>query len=308
MPAANGLFRARTGVTREVPLVRPAVGNHRPSVVAAGPDDVELVAALRAVFCFPDLAGLGMKDERHGIADAERVDLRFVSGPAGEGVVGGRGAVVIQPQHLAVVTARILRVFGRRQSRASAIGNRHADGHVDLAVAAEHETGGGLAVDQGVGREDVAHVGQLVPAVETAPGERRRRRVGLAGARLVVGEIHPAVLREARMQGDVVQPLHPAIEHRRDAGNRLGIEHTVTHNPEPAGPLGDEHAAVRKKQQAVRMRESLRRHDAEFRTRDGRATGPRDELSKICGPSGRVSDEPGPAAVVHGPGPRRAPW
>ena len=62
--AGLGQFRARpAGADRGFPGVRAAVRDDRPAVVPARPDDVELVAALRAVLHLPELARLGMNDQ-----------------------------------------------------------------------------------------------------------------------------------------------------------------------------------------------------------------------------------------------------
>ena len=60
---------------------------------------------------------------------------------------------------------------------------------------------------------------------------------------------------EVRMERDVEQPGESAHVHRRQAGDRRRIEHAVADDAKPAGPLGDEHVAVRQPRHAPRMRQ-----------------------------------------------------
>ena len=92
---------------------------------------------------------------------------------------------------------------------------------------------------------------------------RAQRRCALAVAdRLGVGEVDEVIVGEPRMEGDIHQTAVAVGPDRRHARNRLRVEHAVANDTEPAGPLGDQHAAVGKERDGPRMRESPG-HDAD---------------------------------------------
>ena len=68
--------------------------NQRPAVVAAGDDEVQLVAAAGAMLRGPERAVHGMKIESLHMAMAEGPDAWPGAGAASEGIVRGRAAVV----------------------------------------------------------------------------------------------------------------------------------------------------------------------------------------------------------------------
>jgi hypothetical protein len=45
--------------------------------------------------------------------------------------------------------------------------------------------------------------------------------------------------------------LAQALEHRRDAGDRLGVQHAFAHDPEPPGPFGDQQVAVGEERECI---------------------------------------------------------
>jgi hypothetical protein len=53
------------------------------------------------------------------------------------------------------------------------------------------------------------------------------------------------------VQRNVVQAFQRPIEHLRNAGNRLGVEHAVAHDAEPARALGDQDAAIRQERERI---------------------------------------------------------
>ena len=75
-----------------------AVARHydRPSVVPARLDAIELVAALRAMFVRPDVAGLRMNREPLHVAVSVTPDLRPRAGAAHERVVRRHAPVVME--------------------------------------------------------------------------------------------------------------------------------------------------------------------------------------------------------------------
>ena len=66
------------------------------------------------------------------------------------------------------------------------------------------------------------------------------------------------------MQREILQTLQSQIEHRRDARDRLGIHHTVFNHPKAAGPLSDQHVAIREKHQREGAVQPLNGHHTEF--------------------------------------------
>jgi hypothetical protein len=66
------------------------------------------------------------------------------------------------------------------------------------------------------------------------------------------------------MNGDIIQPLEPAIDHRWDARDRLWIKHTTAHNPKPPGPLSDQNIAIRQEGKRPWPLQTIDRHNADF--------------------------------------------
>src|SRR5690606_20021959 len=90
-----------------------AEADHRPAVVAARDQQVDLVASVRPHLDLVDRAGRRMHGEAGRRSMAEREDLRTVVRTADERVVVGDRAVVVEPQYLAAERIRILRVLRR---------------------------------------------------------------------------------------------------------------------------------------------------------------------------------------------------
>ena len=63
------------------------------------------------------------------------------------------------------------------------------------------------------------------------------------------------------MNRNVHQPGQPPGVHTRNAGHRLGIEHTITNDPEAAFSLRHQKTPVREKHQTPRMRQATRHHN-----------------------------------------------
>src|SRR5262249_25080773 len=116
-----------TGVTLEIATVGTPVRDHRPAVVFASLDDIQLVATLRAVLCLPEFARLRMKREPHRVADPHGVDLRPVSGLVHERVVLRRSPIVVQPEDFSVDAGWILRIHWRRNTVPGPRRNRNAE-------------------------------------------------------------------------------------------------------------------------------------------------------------------------------------
>ena len=83
---------------------------------------------------------------------------------------------------------------------------------------------------------------------------------GVVRARLRVGQVDPAVLGVARMDFDVEEAAvldGPGLRRARD---RLGKQAALLDDPQPARPLGDEHAPVGQERDAPRRLEVPRHH------------------------------------------------
>ena len=100
----------------------------RPAVVAALDDAVDLLPAEVADVAAVEPAGGAVELEAPRVAEPVRPDRAQLAGLAGERVVGGDRAVLVDPQDLAVRIAQVLGV------RAVAV---VADGEVELAVRPE---------------------------------------------------------------------------------------------------------------------------------------------------------------------------
>src|SRR5437899_5592206 len=102
------LVRRWTGtIAGEVAAVRPPIRNDRPSVIATRFDDVDFVAAHRAVLVFPELARLRMNDQPENIPNPQSIDLGTVVGPAEERIVQRRAPTVNKAKHFSDIAGRI---------------------------------------------------------------------------------------------------------------------------------------------------------------------------------------------------------
>ena len=108
-----------------------AVGDHRPAVVDAGAHDVDLVAAARAVLVQPRDAGLRVDGQTLRVAMAVAEDLGPRARDADERIVLGHAAVRMQPDHLAVILAQVLRAIALPAL---------ADGDEQMALRVERQT------------------------------------------------------------------------------------------------------------------------------------------------------------------------
>ena len=117
---------------------------------------------------------------------------------------------------------------------------------------------------------------RIVP-IETGARESRSGVNCRSCYGFIVGEINPPVFGEARMQGDIVQAPQTSIEYVRDSHDRLRIQLSLTHDPQPAGSLRDQYAAIRQEGKSVRARQTAHGNDAEFRAWNvaAGAAGPR---------------------------------
>src|SRR5581483_5450799 len=89
---------ARAGAVdrRDIASVAAGAGDGRPAVVAAPPDDVDLIGAGRPVLGRQEVAGDRIEGQAERVAQAVSEDRR-----AGEGIIGWDGAVRVNAQDLA---------------------------------------------------------------------------------------------------------------------------------------------------------------------------------------------------------------
>src|SRR6266571_389754 len=80
-----------------------------PSVVLSGMEDVDLVAAIRPVLAFPDIAGERIHGQADHVAVAHRIDLGPITRATDKRIVWRHGAVVLQPQDLPPEAIGVLR-------------------------------------------------------------------------------------------------------------------------------------------------------------------------------------------------------
>ncbi len=227
-------------VDRQAAAVVHAVPDHRPAVVPAGQDEVELVAPLGTVLGDPDVPGLGVDRQALGVPVPVAPDLGTGAVPPDEGIVGGDPAVVVQADHDAVVVGEVLGRVALQVALGRGLAVAHRDEEVALAV--EGETGAVVAPAPRVGLEDLLHVREAV--VLEAPAHYGGGGFGAALHRLGIAEVEESVRGEVGMGYHVEEPgLTPGV----DLGNplhRVGEEPPVADDAEPARLLRDQHVAA----------------------------------------------------------------
>src|SRR5207247_1173898 len=142
--------------------VRAAVTHERPAVVATGLDDIDLVAAIRAVLVLPHLSSSRMDGESDRVPMAERVHLGLVPGLSDEWIIVRHAAIVPQPQNLAGVAVGVL----------CAAASTAAGRHEERAVMSERDARG--AAGALPGDEDVAYIRERA-TVQRPPRQRQCR-------------------------------------------------------------------------------------------------------------------------------------
>src|SRR5262245_13147550 len=228
-----------------------AVADHRPTVILALLDNVDLVAAARAVFVLPQLACGGVQRETLRIAMAVAPDFRFGAGLAGERIVGRHRAIRPDADDLAEVVSETLRLVARSemlaQGQKEAVIRRLHDAAAEMIAAGARA---GLAED---------HLDGIEPGsgfvAQPGAGERGARA---AVYRLGVTEVDGAILREAAVERDIEQASLARREDRRHAGERRREPAVLGDDAHAPGPFGDQHSAVRQESDRPRMIQSLR--------------------------------------------------
>src|SRR5580692_7809224 len=110
------------------------MGDEGPAVIGALFDQVEFVAAARAVLNLIEIA-IGRESQALGTADAIGPDLRQRPGLSGERIAGRRRAVLGDADHLAQMGVEILRHRPGTRTRVVAV----ADGDIEKAILADSD-------------------------------------------------------------------------------------------------------------------------------------------------------------------------
>ena len=299
----DGLGHARPGRAFADPGAGDVIaseGDHRPAVIGAGADDVDLVAALRAVLVRPQLVGQRVERRALDVAVAEGELLGQGARLADEGVVLRHAAVVMQADHRAGMVVQPLGAI-----HLAAVAERDVE-----EAAVEHQARAEVVSGPRLG----PHAEQHLQVAQGASVEPCARHLGAlaALARRGVGEIDPAVLRVIRVQHHVEQAALADRRDRRQSGNRNGIEFAVgRHQPQAARPLRHQHAAVRQESQPPRVLQPFGQrfqHEAvlcavtDLRRRGGGEQGreQRQQAAKELAPVHGMDCSQSPAGFGHG--------
>jgi hypothetical protein len=197
-------------------------------------DDIDFVAAARAMLDLPQRAGRGVQRQALHVAMAVAPDFGLGARLPDEGIVVRRLAVGGDADQLADVVAEILRLV--------AIGEMIAKADEQIAVGGLRHAA--AIVIAGGGRPFLAedHFGLF----ERAVAEARPRHRGAAAAFHLIGiaqEDSPA-LGEAAVDDDIEQPALARRPDLRHPGQRRRQLAVLADKAQPAGPFGHQHAAV----------------------------------------------------------------
>ena len=174
----------RAFMNRQAASVVHAVPDHRPTVVQSGKDSVELVPTLRSVLGNPDVSRLRMDGQTLRVPVSVAPDFGACIPLAGEGIVGGHTAVVIETIDGAVVVRDILRGVGLQVSAGRDLTFTHRD--EDVPVGIEREPRSEVtSPTPGLGNEDVFKVHE--PVVHKTPPPQRGGRLAAVTDRLGIG-------------------------------------------------------------------------------------------------------------------------
>src|SRR5690606_24202967 len=268
-------FLLAAAVQHRTGRVVHAVADHRPAVVRAPANHVQLVAALRAVLVRPQHSGFRMEREALRIAVTVAPDLGQCAVLSDERVVLWDAAVVVETQDLALVAAEILGGMildvlheAVRNEAFHAVADRQEQ--VSLAVESHAAAEVAGPIVPRLGDEDLLDVLEAI-VHEARAADRGRAEVAFTGVR--VAEVDDLIRFEVGMQHDVVQA---ALTHRSDRRHtRDRVRHlAVTDDAQLTAALRDEHVAVRQPRDAPRVDEALGDgHDAELVARRPRRLG-----------------------------------
>src|SRR5712691_1022809 len=234
-----------------------AEADHRPAVVLAGLQDVDLVAAARSVLVLPDLVGRGMAGEALRVAMSVTPDFGLGARLADERIVGRHRAVGPDADDLAEMVGEVLCLV----TEAEMVAHRQEQ----VVVGGLHDA----AAKMLAARERAFLVEDRLDVVEPRRAfidqtRARERRAGAAVDRFGIAKIDDLVLRIAAIEHDVVQAALTGCEDFGHAGERRRQLAVLADDTQATGPLGDQQAAVRQEGERPRIdqaaREGLDRH------------------------------------------------
>ena len=179
-----------------------------------------------------------VESEALHVAVPDGEDLGACAVHADEGVVGRDAAVVAEPDDAPRVVARILGAVP-----VPAVPERDEE----VPVRGETEPRAEMASAARLREGAEQHLNVFQPAAAKPPA--RDFRAGAAPGTARVAQVHPSVLLEVRVEGDIEEASLAARVHPGHAGDRLGIEAARRHRAEPARAFGHQHPAVRQERE-----------------------------------------------------------
>ncbi|MNF58793.1 hypothetical protein D3C84_403630 [compost metagenome] len=236
MVRGDGAFDGLTlGFGNRLTGVVDAMGRQRPAVILAALDDVDFIAALRAVFVFPQRAVPRVERRALRIALPVGPDLRAHVGLADKGVVLGHSAIRVDSHHF---TLQLVEVLG---GRAVVV---FPQGHEQIAVAIKHQPRAKMVAHRELGFLTQDHLEILERRHIVGEPAAAHRRAGLAAltATFGIGQIDHPVLLEVGRQRHVEQSTLPLGPDRGYAIERCGQLAFGGHQSQVAGPFGHQHA------------------------------------------------------------------
>ncbi|MNU98958.1 hypothetical protein D3C71_890790 [compost metagenome] len=228
-----------------------AIGNHRPTVVAARLGLVEFVATLRAVLVHPQLAVWPQRCTL-GVAVAVAPDLGQGARLFGERVVGRHGPFGGDADDLAVVVVELLGIV----LAVVAV----TQGQEQVAVRRLHDAAAKMqaAFDLGPLAEDHLDVLQAASILgQRGPGQRRA--VAACARRCGLGKTKEdaAVAGKGSVRHHIQQAALPACCHSRHPGQWGADLPAGTDNPHAPRPLSDQKLPLRQKGHRPRVIQAL---------------------------------------------------
>ena len=223
----------------------------RPAVILALFDDVEFVAAARAMFVFPQAAGCGIKGQALFAAVTDGPDFRQRAGRTEEWIAGRGLALRRNVDDLAEIRVQLLRHVPRRGSGTVAVANDYKQ----IAVGRDGDAAAGLCASRQVrsvrqsrfGAEDHLHIGQR------APVKPRPRDVGIAYDLVGIakeGEEDAVVGGELGIERESRRPVSLSVDRPVSPGSGSERAPRCVQDAHRAGQFfGDEDISVGKKSQ-----------------------------------------------------------
>src|SRR5262245_20293987 len=248
-PEVDGLLHPRlrglVAVDR-LAVVVVSVPDYREAVIPASRDRVDLVAAPRAVFACPQLAGMRMKRHTLIVSNTQRKDFRPYVGSPNERIVGGNGSVRLDSKILAHQAVQLLWLWPVFRVDADAGGDRRRD--EEGAVGRLNE-----APSDSLGIQKHLHLfeprairRELGPRDHQMTGEPWRR-CSVSGWSSRVGEENLSSHCERVIGNRLEQSLWSHGPDRREAINRIRKSPVCVDGSQPARALREQNALVRQK-------------------------------------------------------------